>query len=76
MLAGQRGRFAMLQFIVSRTDARGSDAMLRDADPRGVSRSGSRQNAGGAELCRDDRRTDSSRAGRDPVTRECSVGLS
>jgi len=76
MLAGRRRCFAMLQFVVSRTDARGSDAMLRDAASRRVSRSGSRQNAGGAELCRDDRRAGSSRAGRDPVTRECSFGLS
>ena len=76
MLAGWRRRFAMLQFIVSRTDARGSDAMLRDAESRRVSRSGSRQNAGGAELCRDDRRTGSSRPGREPVIRECSVRLS
>ncbi len=74
MLARGRRRFAMLQFIVSRADARGFDAMLCDADARRVSRGGSCQNAGHAKLCCDDRRTDSSRVGIDPLARKCGVG--
>jgi hypothetical protein len=74
MLAGRRRRFAMLQFIVSRTRARGSHAMLRDADPRRVCRSSSRQDARGAELCCHDCCAGSSFIGIDVVARECSVG--
>lgn len=74
MLAGRRRHVAMLQFSVSRTRERGSDAMLRDADPRRLSRSGSRQNAARAKLCCDDRREDSRRIGVGAVTRDCNVG--
>jgi hypothetical protein len=63
----------MLQFIVSSAHARGSHAMLRDANTRRVSRSGSCQFVGSAELCRDDRRTDSSLIGSDPITRDRHV---
>jgi hypothetical protein len=51
MLVGRRRPVAMLQFVVSHAGARGSYAMLRDADARGVSRSGSGHNAGRAKLC-------------------------
>ena len=74
MLAGRGGLVAMLQFIVSRTYARGSHAMLRDADARGVNRSGSRYNVGRAKFRCDDRRADSSLVDFDPVTPERSVG--
>ena len=74
MLAGRGGLVAMLQFIVSRTHARGSYAMLRDADARGVNRSGSGHNAGRTKLRCDDRRADSSLVGFDRVARECNAG--
>ena len=74
MLAGRGGLVAMLQFVVSRTHARGSHAMLRDADARGVNRSGSCEDAGRAKLRRDDRRADSSTVYSYPVTHECNVG--
>jgi hypothetical protein len=68
MLVGRRRHLAVLQLVVSRTGARGSHAMLRDADQRRVSRSGSGHNADSAELCCDDRRTDSSVVGSYHVT--------
>ena len=74
MLAGRGGLVAMLQFVVSRARACGSDAMLRDADARGVSRSGSGHNAGRAKFRCDDRRADSSLVGSDAVTPERNVG--
>ena len=74
MLAGRGGLIAMLQFVVSRTHARGSYAMLRDADARGVNRSGAGHNAGRAKFRCDDRRADSSLVGFDPVTLERNAG--
>ena len=74
MLAGRGGLVAMLQFIVSHARARGSYAMLRDADARGVNRSGSGHNAGRPKFRCDDRRADSSLVGFDPITRECNAG--
>jgi len=68
MLVRRRSSVAMLQFIVSRAHARGSHAMLPAANTRRVSRSGSNQFVGGVELCRDDRRTDSSLIGNAPAT--------
>ena len=76
MLAGRGGLVAMLQFIVSRTHARGSHAMLRDADARGVNRSGSCEDDGRAKFRRDDCRADSSLVCFDPVTSERNVGRS
>lgn len=73
MLVRRRRLLAMLQFVVSHAHACGSNAMLRDADTRRVSRSGSSQFVGIAELCCGDRRTDSRRIGSNPVTRDGHV---
>lgn len=74
MLAGRGGLVAMLQFVVSGARARRSYAMLRDADPRGVNRSGPGHNGGRAKFRCDDRRADSSFVGFGPITRECNAG--
>jgi hypothetical protein len=73
MLDGRGGLVAMLQFIVSCASARGSHPMLRDADARGVDRSGAGHNAGRPKLCCDDRRANSSLVGF-AVTLECNAG--
>jgi len=73
MLVGRRGGLALLRFIVSRAHARGSDPMLCDAYPRGISRGGLRQFGDGANVCCDDRCTDSSFVAGAHITRERDV---